>query len=241
MSESSRKSGSEFSNARRMLQNAMIELDRVAQEMSCRQTEDSRSPETPSQQPRETSSSRERLDSDNVAFMRSTALAAEQRRLFGRSSGHSRRHSSRPSGRHGSSSRSSQTTTSHAYGRSTKRQMITIHAICLSDHQQSIPPSRETKLKLSLAGLGEQDISVGHDDDALEVHNAIVQTFSPLERAGYEMMRLTSRRTLEVLRTANGILNARNVKAALNQAKLYLRPIKHSLPLTDTSQRPTVR
>ncbi len=81
--------------------------------------------------------------------MRSTALTAEQRRLFGRSSGHSRRHSSRPSGRHGSASRSSQTTTRHAYGRSTKRQMITIHAICLSDHQQSIPPSRETKLKLS--------------------------------------------------------------------------------------------
>ena len=85
--------------------------------------------------------------------MRSTASAAEQ--MFGRSSGHSRRHSSRPSGRHGSSSRSSQTTTSHAYGRSAKRQMVTIHAICLSDHQQSIPPSRETKLKLSLAGLGE--------------------------------------------------------------------------------------
>ena len=56
------------------------------------------------------------------------------------------------------------------------------------------------------------------------------------------MMRLTSRRTLGSPPYSTWYPNRKKrQKTALNKAKLYLKLIKHSLPISDTSQRPTER
>ena len=84
-------------------------------------------------------------------------------------------------------------------------------------------------MELLAAGLGEKKITLGQSDDYLEVHNTLLEHFPALESTGYEVMRLTARRQLEVIPSLD--ITAIHLKTVFDQAKMYLRPIANSIDL----------
>ena len=178
MSESRENADSQFCSTRRLLENALTELDKVAQLFSS-------SRQAAADFSSSSSSSRAKAGSQilnpakDTSTNRSVTLAAEQQRLFGY------RPSSFYSHRNRGQSRNRQLSWSTSrHDRRPSKNAYTITAICLPDYQQRIPPFREEKFVLTAAGLGEQQVVLGVDDDASEVHNAIFKTFPALERTG---------------------------------------------------------
>ena len=99
------------------------------------------------------------------------------------------------------------------------RKVWTFSVMCLADNQRDTPPSRDRKLELLAAGLGEKKVTLGQSDDYLEVHNTLLEHFPALKSTGYEVMRLTARRQLEVIPSLD--MTAIHLKTVFDQAKMY--------------------
>ncbi|XP_062499229.1 uncharacterized protein LOC134176579 [Corticium candelabrum] len=218
---------SEISAAKRILHDAMRHLER-AEEGDTRQ-EFSPSEEVTNQH-NQREGSRSVEGNQRVSHQSSssgiTSIAVEQRRLFG--------HGSRP---RGCESRTPRGVKRKAPANSDRRKpyqlghrkVWTFSVMCLADNQCDTPPSRDRKLELLAAGLGEKKVTLGQSDDYLEVHNTLLEHFPALESTGYEVMRLTARRQLEVIPSLD--MTAIHLKTVFDQAKMYLRPIANSIDL----------
>lgn len=222
-----------FGNARRLLETAMSEFEELERRYSSPSSlvpgSSSSAPTLPTSSP---TASHHRMQQSQLGA--SSALAAEHRRLFG-SNRSSRPTDSGPS-RRAFSSFGSQRLHSHPYRRNAPAQQVfTITAVCLSNCGQETAPSAEEKMTLNSAMLGEKRLSLGLENDAFLVHDVLIRHFPMLQETGYEMMRISSHRKLTSLRVPNDCLSAGNIRSALGQAKLYLRPLKKSLPLVPSS------
>ena len=218
---------SERSAAKRILHDAMRHLER-AEEGDTRQEFRQSGEVTNQHNHREGSRSVE--GNQRVSHQSSssgiTSIAVEQRHLFG--------HGGRP---RGCGSRTSRGVKRKAPTNSDQRKpyqlghrkVWTFSVMCLADNQRDTPPSRDRKLELLAVGLGEKKGTLGQSDDYLKVHNTLLEHFPALESTGYEVMRLTARRQLEVIPSLN--MTAIHLKTVFDQAKMYLRPIANSIDL----------
>ena len=109
------------------------------------------------------------------------------------------------------------------------RKVWTFSVVCLADNHRDTHPSRDRKLKLLTAGLGEKKVALRQSDNYLEVHNTLLEHFPALESTGYEVMSLTARRQLEVVPSLD--MTAIHFETVFDQAKMYLRPIAYSIDL----------
>ena len=187
---------SEISAAKRILHDAMRRLER-AEEGDTRQ-EFSPSGEVTNQN-NQREGSRPVEGNQRVSHQSSssgiTSIAVEQRRLFGHGSRPRGCESRNPRGVKRKAPANSDWRKPYQLGH---RKVWTFSVMCLADNQCDTPPSRDRKLELLAAGLGEKKVTLGQSDDYLEVHNTLLEHFPALESTGYEVMRLTARRQLEV-------------------------------------------
>lgn len=104
--------------------------------------------------------------------------------------------------------------------------------VCLSRRNDISAPSTTMLTRLRNAGLGWKQLEFPVGGGAREVHNVIV-TALPALNTGYEILRIEGggSKQLSVLEQPVHGYNVDFLKATLNQAKGYLRPIQSDLSL----------
>ena len=110
--------------------------------------------------------------------------------------------------------------------------------ICLADmHQEHIPTLNEHAI-LQTAGLGWKKLSFPVDGSAADVHGAILEAFPALVDTGYKLLRAgdSGSKRLNVIQTPTEGFSVGFLKAILNQAKCYLRPIQGDLAVDVSSE-----
>ena len=114
--------------------------------------------------------------------------------------------------------------------------------VCLANTDQEFTPDASERIRLSCAGLGEAKVVFNKEGNAHHVHEKITETFPALgEAGGYELLRKpegNSKRLIQIPHPPKGF-TVQFLKAALGQAKAYLRPIQKNLVLD--VQKATVR
>ena len=108
--------------------------------------------------------------------------------------------------------------------------------MCSSKVNQAIPPDAAEKIRLSLAGLGEQKITFLKSGDSLHVHKKILETFPSLvDGGGYEILQTSdgnSKTIIDVPCSPMGY-DVNFLKSALGQAKGFVRPLQQGIKLTN--------
>ena len=87
------------------------------------------------------------------------------------------------------------------------------------------------RVSLQLAGLGERELIIPMNAPASTVHEIILKAFPALEKTGYELMRTTGYGKREFERIGD-VCGADVLRAALGQAKCYIRPLISAIDLT---------
>ena len=109
----------------------------------------------------------------------------------------------------------------------------------MSNVNQCFPPSAAERIKLSLAGLGEQKITFQKNGNSAHVHEKVLETFPSLVNGGrYEIMRTSdgnSKTLIDVPSPSMGY-DVNCLKSALGQAKGYLRPLQKDIKLDCTER-----
>lgn len=95
-----------------------------------------------------------------------------------------------------------------------------------------LPGFREYIYCLTCSGLGLKRLTLSLTDDYDDVHYYIMEAFPKLKEAGgYELLRSSNGRVLEVVPTPPGGYSAAYLKDVMQQAKIYIRPIQKSLSI----------
>ena len=93
------------------------------------------------------------------------------------------------------------------------------------------------------AGLGQRDVAFLEFGGSSEFHPELLEAFPKLKQAGgYELLRTSehSNKELAVIPPPSGGYTAQYLKAVVSQAKVYVRPLQHSLSLETVSGREDV-
>ena len=110
--------------------------------------------------------------------------------------------------------------------------------VCLADVGQTRVPAPLEKAKLMQAGLGQRDVAFLEFGGSSEFHLELLEAFPKLKQAGgYELLRTSehSNKELAVIPPPSGGYTAQYLKAVVSQAKVYVRPLQHSLSLETVS------
>jgi hypothetical protein len=104
--------------------------------------------------------------------------------------------------------------------------------VCLSDIEQVKTPSAFERSKLLAAGLRLKKLTLSLTDDYDDVHYYIMEAFPKLKDAGgYELLRSSNGRVLEVVPAPPGGYSASYLKDVMQQAKICIRPIQKCLSI----------
>ena len=96
-------------------------------------------------------------------------------------------------------------------------------------------PDQQRRAKLSLAGLGEKQISLFLYGDAEELNCELIDHYPKLaEGGGYELLRSSDKggKELILLDVPAAGYSAGYLKSILSSAKIYIRPLQRDLDLT---------
>lgn len=106
--------------------------------------------------------------------------------------------------------------------------------VCLSKTDQTRTPSASERAELLIAGLGEKKISFDVYAIASEIHDELLFQFPRLRDAGgYELLRLeTGTQNLEIIPPPPVGYSIEFLKAVVQQAKVYIRPLQRDLNIT---------
>lgn len=115
--------------------------------------------------------------------------------------------------------------------------------ICLKDSEQEIKPSSEEKIKLAKIGLGLHELVFEANGNAEHVHNTILDKFPVLEYCGgYSLLRLASNsHNFIEIDSPEGGTTVPFLRDVLNQAKLYIRPLQHTIDEEDMKKYSTCK
>ena len=119
---------------------------------------------------------------------------------------------------------------------SLKKNTFTKAFVCLSKVNQCSPPNAAERIRLSLAGSGEQKITLLKNGNSSHVHEKLLETFpSLMGGGGYEILRTSdgnSKTLINVPCPPMGY-DVNFLKSALGQAKAFLRPLQQDIKLND--------
>lgn len=115
--------------------------------------------------------------------------------------------------------------------------------ICLKDSEQEIKPSSEEKIKLAKIGLGLHKLVFEANGNAEHVHNTILDKFPVLEYCGgYSLLQLASNsHNFIEIDSPEGGTTVPFLRDVLNQAKLYIRPLQHTIDEEDMKKYSTCK
>lgn len=117
-----------------------------------------------------------------------------------------------------------------------KKNTFTKAFVCLSKVNQRSPPNAAERIRLSLAGLGEQKVTFLKNGNSSHVHEKLLETFpSLLAGGGYEILRTSdgnSKILIDVPCPPMGY-DVNFLRSALGQAKGFLRPLQQDIKLND--------
>ena len=106
--------------------------------------------------------------------------------------------------------------------------------VCLSNRNADMIPSGSDRAQLQIAGLGEKRLSFNLDSSPHDFYREIVSYFPKLSTGGgFELLRCTNpRQSLEIISAPSHGYSASFLKAVVQQAKIYIRPLQRDLPYT---------
>ena len=110
--------------------------------------------------------------------------------------------------------------------------------VCLADVGQTRVPTPLEKARLVQAGLGQKEIPFFEHGESSEFHHELLDAFPKLKQAGgYELLRTSehSNKEVVVIPPPPGGYTASFLKTIVVQAKVYVRPLQHSLSLEAAS------
>lgn len=118
--------------------------------------------------------------------------------------------------------------------------MWTHSFVCLSSTQASTPPDSQERAQLQIAGLGEKKISLNTYADAREVYDELIHQFPKLsDGGGFELLRINDRggaKILEVIIAPDAGYDVLFLKAVVQQAKIYIRPLQKDLSCSPSKE-----
>ena len=105
--------------------------------------------------------------------------------------------------------------------------------VCLSSKEANIPPNSQERAQLQIAGLGEKRMSLDMHADARNVYDELMHQFPKLsDGGGFKLLRINDRggaKILEVINAPDAGYNVLFLKAVVQQAKIYIRPLQKDL------------
>ena len=112
-------------------------------------------------------------------------------------------------------------------------------SFCLSHCQQTLKPTPQEKISLAKIGLETKSLVFSLEGNAHHVHSVITKEWPVLERCGgYTLLRLAenSHSLVEIEPPLSGHINVQFLKAILNNATLYIRPLQRSIEYVDMQE-----
>ena len=106
--------------------------------------------------------------------------------------------------------------------------------VCLSDPEDNEPPNAVERAKLFLAGLGEKRINLLVHSGPEAIRDDLLGEFPKLRAGGgFELLRLRPQgRELEEIPIPHGGYTVEYLKAVVQNAKVFIRPIQVALDIT---------
>lgn len=112
--------------------------------------------------------------------------------------------------------------------------------VCLCSTQANTPPDSQERARLQIAGLGEKKISLNIYADAHDVYDELMFQFPKLsDGGGFELLRINDRggaKMLEVINAPDAGYNVLFLKAVVQQAKIYVRPLQKDLSCSPSKE-----
>ena len=113
--------------------------------------------------------------------------------------------------------------------------------ICLSSKDADSPPDMQERASLQIAGLGEKRVSLNMYADAHDVYHELMSQFPKLsEGGGFELLRVNDRggatRKLELINPPESGYDVMFLKAVVQQAKIYIRPLQKDLSCSPSKE-----
>ena len=112
--------------------------------------------------------------------------------------------------------------------------------MCLSSTQVNTPPDSQERAKLQIAGLGEKKISLDIHADAHDVYEELMCQFPKLlDGGGFELLRINDRgagKMLEVISAPDSGYSVLFLKAVMQQAKIFIRPLQKDLSCSPSKE-----
>ena len=124
--------------------------------------------------------------------------------------------------------------------------MWTHNFVCLSNINTSSPPDLQERASLQIAGLGEKRVSFSVYADAHDVYHELMNQFPKLsEGGGFELLRVNDRggaaRRLELINPPESGYDVMFLKAVVQQAKIYIRPLQKDLSCSPSKEEVYIR
>ena len=113
------------------------------------------------------------------------------------------------------------------------------NTFCLSDHKQQFKPTPEEKIALAKIGLEVKCLLFNLEGNTHHVHDVIMKEWPILEKCGgYTLLRLAenSHSFVEIEPPLSGHISVQFLKAILNNATMYVRPLQCSICYEDMKQ-----
>ena len=112
-------------------------------------------------------------------------------------------------------------------------------SFCLADCQQTLKPTPQEKISLAKMGLETKCLVFSLEGNVHHVHSVIMKEWPVLENCGgYTLLRLAenSHSLVEIEPPLSGHINVQFLKAILNNAILYIRPLQRSIQFADMAE-----
>ena len=113
------------------------------------------------------------------------------------------------------------------------------NSFCLADCQQMVKPTPQEKIALAKIGLEIKCLVFNSEGNAHHVHSVIMNEWPVLESCGgYTLLRLAenSHGLIEIESPLTGHISVKFLKAILNNATLYVRPLQRDICCEDMQQ-----
>ena len=113
------------------------------------------------------------------------------------------------------------------------------NCFCLSHCKQELKPTPEEKIHLAKIGLEMKCLLFDLEGNAHHVHSVIIKEWPVLENCGgYTLLRLAenSHSLVEIEPPLSGHINVQFLKAILNNATMYIRPLQCNIFYEDMKQ-----
>ena len=112
-------------------------------------------------------------------------------------------------------------------------------SFCLSDCQQTLKPTPQEKISLAKMGHETKCLVFSLEGNVHHVHSVIIKEWPVLGNCGgYTLLRLkeNSHSLVEIEPPLSGHINVQFLKAILNNAILYIRPLQRSIQFADMEE-----